>query len=102
MAMRRWLPVFVIITMCVPTRAQEQTWKMLSPAPAGNCQTVYGPDGQNTYTIGAFTALTAPGEPLRVNDVTVEGPASTAGIQKGDLLWGSDTQGKPVVIDACE
>ncbi len=75
---------------------------MLSPIVSGNCQVTVGPETQDTYTIGIIVGVPQPGKPLRVFDVTAGGPASVAGIQKDDMLWGSSSTGAPAAIDACE
>ena len=79
-----------------------QTWNFLTPVALGNCQAYSGPDAQETYTIGVTAGILKAGEPLRVIDATAEGPASIAGIQKGDALWGNDSKDSPGVIDSCE
>jgi len=79
-----------------------ETWNILSPIISGNCQATAGPEAQDAYTIGVIAGISHPGEPLRVFDVTPGGPASVAGIQKGDTLWGNDSKGTPAAIDSCE
>ena len=79
-----------------------ETWNILSPIVSGNCQVTMGPEAQDAYTIGIIAGVPQPGEPLRVFDVTAGGPASVAGIQKGDLLWGSDSKDSPAIIGSCE
>jgi hypothetical protein len=61
-----------------------------------------GPEAQETYTIGLTAGRPKPDEALLVTDVMAGSPASAAGIQKGDLLWGSDSEGNAAVIDSCE
>ena len=70
-----------------------QTWNFLTPVALGNCQAYSGPDAQETYTIGVTAGISNAGEPLQVFDVAVGGPASAAGIQKGDALWGERFEG---------
>lgn len=79
-----------------------ETWNMLGPIISRNCQVAVGLEAQDTYTIGAITGVSQPGDPLRVFDVTAGGPASVAGIQKGDMLWGRDSKDGPAIIDSCE
>jgi hypothetical protein len=73
-----------------------ETWSVLSPIVSGNCQVIVGPTSDDNYTIGVIAGVPKPGEPLRVFDVTPGSPAAVAGIQKGDVLRGSDAK------DACE
>src|SRR6266849_10651957 len=79
-----------------------ETWNILSPLVSGNCQAIAGPEAQDASTIGIITGLSQPGEPLRVIEVTAGGPASVAGIQKGDSLWGIDAKDSLVAVDSCE
>jgi len=99
---------FRLFTFCALTASSlsadnpAETWNMLSPIVSGNCQVTVGPETQDTYTIGIIVGVPQPGKPLRVFDVTAGGPASVAGIQKDDMLWGSSSTGAPAAIDACE
>jgi hypothetical protein len=79
-----------------------ETWNFFTPVAIGSCQLYQGSNAQETYTIGLTAAVSKPGDPLKVIDVTASGPASLAGIQKDDVLWGSDSGSRPVVIDSCE
>ena len=79
-----------------------ETWNIVSPIVSGNCQVTVGPESQDTYTIGVIAGVPQTGEPLRVFDVTAGGPAAVAGIEKGDMLWGSDSKDTPTAIDSCE
>lgn len=109
-----WIRKFVchagilLLTFCpLTTRSAAadnmgESWSILSPVISGNCQVTSGPEAQDAYTIGVIAGVSQPGEPLRVFDVTAGGPASVAGIQKGDMLWGGDLKGGPAVIDSCE
>jgi hypothetical protein len=88
--------------LCAPIHAQVETYKMLTPAVTGDCQMLMGPDGKDNLTIGVTAAVTQTGEPLRVTAIAAGGPASSAGIQKGDLLWGSDGKDNPAIINVCD
>jgi hypothetical protein len=87
---------------CVSTQVAGETWDFANPVITKDCQSTGGPKAQDTYTIGVTTGLTQVGEPITVFDVTPGGPASIAGIQKGDLLWGTDSNNSPSLIDSCE
>jgi hypothetical protein len=98
-------PAFLLLAtamLCGPVHGQGETYKMLALSATGNCQALMGPDGKDNLTIGVTTVITQTGEPLRVTSIAAGGPASNAGIQKGDLLWGSDSGNSPVLINACE
>jgi hypothetical protein len=97
-----WLLTFCALTVSLSADNPAETWNILSPIVSGNCQTTAGPETQDAYTIGIIAGVSQPGEPLRVFDVTAGGPASVAGIQNGDLLWGIDPKGSPAAIDSCE
>jgi hypothetical protein len=98
-----WFFACSLLTVrCVSADNPPQTWNFLTPVALGDCQAYQGPDAQETYTIGVTAGISKAGEPLRVIDVVVGGPASNAGIQKGDALWGSDSKDSPIVIDSCE
>jgi hypothetical protein len=85
-----------------PAQAPSESWSYFTPRAVGNCQLYMGPEAQDTYTIGLTAGRSNAGEVLRVTDVAAGGPASAAGIEKGDLLWGSDAEGSAAVIDSCE
>jgi hypothetical protein len=93
-----WPPLRIVLAADGPV----ETWSYLTPTTRGNCQVYHGPEALDTYTIGLTAGITKPGEPLEVMDVANGGPAASAGIQKGDSLSGSDSNGLPVVIDSCE
>ena len=98
-----WVSTFCALTASsLAADNPAETWNILSPAVSGHCQVAVGPETQDTSTIGVTAGLPQPGEPLRVFDVTPGGPASVAGIQKGDLLWGSDLKVSPTIIDSCK
>lgn len=80
----------------------EETWSFLTPVAVGNCQDFQGPTAQETATIGVIGGISQPGEPLRVIEIVPGGPASIAGIQIGDSLWGSDSNNQPAIIDSCD
>ena len=80
----------------------SETWTFLTPVAVGNCQSFQGPAAQETATIGVVGGTAQPGEPLRVIEVAPASPASIAGIQAGDSLWGIDAGDGPVAIDSCE
>jgi hypothetical protein len=93
---------FLLTIRCVSADNPIQTWNFLTPVVLGSCQARQGPDAQEIYTIGLTAGISKAGEPLQAIDVTAGGPASIAGIQKGDALWGNDTKDSPIVIDSCE
>jgi hypothetical protein len=100
--------VFLLLTLSLLTARTlsagqtAETWSFLTPVAVGNCQSFQGPTAQDAATIGLVGGISQPGEALRVTEVVPGGPASIAGIQPGDPLWGSDSSDRPAVIDSCE
>jgi hypothetical protein len=100
--------VFLLLTLSLLTARTlsagqtAETWSFLTPVTVGNCQSFQGPTAQEAATIGLVGGVSQPGEPLRVIELVQNGPASIAGIQTGDSLWGSDSNDRPSVIDSCE
>jgi hypothetical protein len=96
------LASFAVEGRCQSTDNPPQIWSFLTPVALGNCQYYQGSDAQENYTIGVTTGVSKVGEPIRVIEVAEGGPASVAGIQKEDALWGNDSNENPIVIDSCE
>jgi hypothetical protein len=100
--------VFLLVTLSLLTARilsagqGAETWSFLTPVAVGNCQSFQGPTAQDATTIGLVGGISQPGEPLRVVELVPAGPASIAGIQLGDSLWGSDSNDRPAVINSCE
>jgi hypothetical protein len=100
--------VFLLVTLSLLTARTlsagqgVETWTFLTPVAVGNCQSFQGPTAQDAATIGLVGGVSQPGEVLRVVELVPAGPASIAGIQTGDSLWGSDSNDRPAVIDSCE
>jgi hypothetical protein len=100
--------VFLLVTLSLLTARilsagqGAETWSFLTPVAVGTCQSFQGPTAQEAATIGLVGGVSQPGEALRVVELVPAGPASIAGIHLGDSLWGSDSNGRPAVIDSCE
>lgn len=110
MSLRNQLPrnVLLLVTLSLLSARilsagqAAEAWSFLTPFAIGNCQSFQGPTAQDATTIGLVGGISQPGEPLRVIEVVPNGPASIAGIQAGDSLWGSDSNDRQVVVDSCE
>jgi hypothetical protein len=95
------LTLSLLIARILSAGQTAETWSFLTPVAVGNCQSFQGPAAQEAATIGLVGGVSQPGDPLRVIELVPNGPASIAGIQVGDSLWGSDSSDRPTAIDSC-
>src|SRR6266850_1791362 len=79
-----------LLSQSWPPQTPKNAWHYFHPVLNGTCQTMFGPDAQQDFTIGLLATPLKSEGPLKVTYVAPSGPAADAGIRGGDLLWGRD------------